>query len=675
MTATELGQRLAHDAERVAAHLLPGGKRHGHEWVAGSTAGDSGQSLKVIVEGNKAGMWIDFAGAEHDRGDLIGLWKAARGVDLKTACAEAKEWLGVEPDYCAPTPTRLPTREVSEAWAELQTRLRKGTPDELDALAQLRGLPSIGGLELATAANQLWFADVRDDGFDCPCWILTDDTRLNAQARKMDGSLWADLKDKKCKTIKGCMASWPVGLHGINGKDIAMVEGSPDHLAAWHYIWSAKAQDRITPVSMLGASMNLPEETRPLFNKKRVFAFPHNDEAGAEAMAKWESQAGVPFIRFDLKPHAKKDLNELVAVMPEPPADLFSAPDLRLQKKLDLLAHRVRASAPPPEPITRLYLANKPICTAGNITTLTSKAKTGKTAALGAATAAIISASAGTASLDHDTFKFRAANPQGHAVIVFDTEQSPFDAYQCYRRSLERAGQKDDPAWLHHYSLVGQNARQLHESLDLAIEIALETHQGIFALILDGVADFVNSVNDEAESNQFVTWLRDRTVKNNCPAICVIHSNEGDKAGNDSRGHLGKQLIRKAESNLLLKKTNEITTITSDRQRGAPITEADQVAFQWDDTQKRHISCAPSGAGQKTGRPTKYQFADIAQVFAKAPDKGLTRNAAYRFATELCSVKETAFREILLKAVRDGELIATQESGMFYYRLPTLATP
>lgn len=672
MTATELGKELARDAERVASHLLPGGKRQGNEWIAGSVNGDAGKSLKVILEGAKAGMWIDFAGNEHDRGDLIGLWKAARGVDLRTACTESEAWLGIEASGHPDVTTRLPTREPSQEWKDLQTKLRKGTQEELDALAQLRDLPSVGGLELASAADQLWFAEVRDDGFDWPCWILTDSSRLNAQARKMDGSLWSFPLNSKCKTIKGCMASWPVGLHGINGKDIAIVEGSPDMLAAWHYIWSANAQDRITPVAMFGSSMNLPEEAIPLFTGKRVFAFPHNDPdgGGIKAMEKWEGQAKVPFIKFDFSKHQKKDLNELVAAQPEPPADLFDAPDPKLQKKLALLSHRVKASAPPKEPVTRLYLANKPICTAGNITTLTSKAKTGKTAALGAATAAIISASAGTGQLNHDTFKFRAANPEGHAVIVFDTEQSPYDAYQCYKRSLDRAGQQDDPPWLHHYSLVGLNARQLHEALDLAIEIALETHQGIFALILDGVADFVNSVNDEAESNQFVTWLRKRTVDHQTTAICVIHSNEGDKAGNDSRGHLGKQLIRKAESNLMLKKEGEVTTITSDKQRKAPITAADNVAFQWDDSQQRHVSCVAAESSTKNGRPAKYQFSDVASIFPKFDQKGMTRNVAFRFASEICAVKETAFREIILKAVRDGELISTQESGAFYYRLP-----
>jgi hypothetical protein len=350
---------------------------------------------------------------------------------------------------------------------------------------------------------------------------------------------------------------------------------------------------------------------------------------------------------------------------------LPEASDLRSR----LLGKRVKAAAPPPEPVTRLFLADKPICTAGNITTLTSKAKTGKTAATGAATAAIICAASGTSAIA-DTFKFRAANPNGHAVIIIDTEQSPYDAYQCYRRSLDRAGQQEDPPWLHHYSLVGANAAELHEALDLALEIACEAHQEIFLVILDGVADFVNSVNDEAESNQFEKWLRSRTVTYNCPVICVIHSNEGDKAGLDSRGHLGKQLIRKAESNLLLKKEGEVTTITSDKQRKAPITEQDGVAFRWSDEAGRHISCAGTSEGRpKGGRPKRATLHTFSSVIPKTAKAAQTRATIYKYANELFPISETAFREILGESCQTGELCRITAPHGFLYHFPEIPAP
>ncbi len=332
----------------------------------------------------------------------------------------------------------------------------------------------------------------------------------------------------------------------------------------------------------------------------------------------------------------------------------------------DLHSRRVRISEPPVEPVTRLWLADKPIATPGNIVTLISRAKTGKTATLGAATAAIIDASAGTQALGRDTFKFRASNPKGYAVLVFDTEQSPYDAYLCYKRAIDRSGQSADPEWLHHYSLVGLGAQQLHKALDVALAQAAKAHHGIFCIILDGVADFVASVNDEAECNTFVTWLRSRTVTYECPAICVIHSNEGEKAGDDGRGHLGKQLIRKAESNLLLKKDNDITTITSDKQRKAPITEADQVAFRWSDEAGMHVSCDNSPRKKSGGRTKLHSISEFLDCIPKPGQTPLSGTQLHRFAIQIREIKPNTFKDLLADAAAEGILVRTHDPKTGY---------
>lgn len=330
-----------------------------------------------------------------------------------------------------------------------------------------------------------------------------------------------------------------------------------------------------------------------------------------------------------------------------------------------LQSRRVSATAKPAEPVVRLYLADKPICTPGNITTLTSKAKTGKTATTGAAVAAIIAASAGTGQLA-DTFRFRATNPEGHAVLIFDTEQSPYDAWTCYERALLRSASPQEPKWLYHYALVGFTPRQLHDALDLAIAEAKRVHGGVFAVILDGVADFVQSVNDEVESNAFVTWLRERTVTHDCPAICVIHSNEGEKSGDDGRGHLGKQLIRKAESNLLLKKEGEVTTITSDKQRKAPITAQDNVAFQWSDQQGRHVSTDAIEPRKAGGRKPVHTITDFWECVPEKSEPPQSGTQIHRKANTLHETKANTFKSMLEAAWRDGVLERTYDKVAGY---------
>ncbi len=556
--------------------------------------------MKVCLEGERAGQWADFGGIES--GDMIGLWKAVKGVDVDQAKLEAMGLLGITNPQ--PSPTPMPTQVPSESWARLQKKLRKGTETELKSLAELRHIPSIAGLELATKANQLFFADVWDDGFDYPAWIITDDSRINAQARRMDGKVWDGIDGKKCKTIHGCKSKWPVGLHGVNGHDIAFVEGSPDLLAAWHCIWLNGKQDTVSPVAMFG-SFSIDYDAIPLFRGKRIFAFPHNDSdgKGEKTMDMWSDQlkkSGAESIdRFDFKPSNVKDLNDLVAIDDGATVNrikemFITAMTVEALKDID--ARRISICNTPPEPVTRLFLAGKPIATPGNIQTLISKAKTGKTATIGATVAAIIAAITGRTDLD--TLGFTAPNPEGKAVIVIDTEQSIYDAFLCYQRSLKRADIEKDPEWLYHYALVGYPSEKIKESLVLILEKVSKKHNGVFFIILDGVADLVLSVNDEAESKTIVTKLRALCVQYDTPMLTVIHSNEAAKSGDDGRGHLGKELTRKAESNLLLKKSGETTVITSEKQRKAPITEEDGVAFKWSNADGRHVSCGSNATNK-----------------------------------------------------------------------------
>lgn len=340
------------------------------------------------------------------------------------------------------------------------------------------------------------------------------------------------------------------------------------------------------------------------------------------------------------------------------------------QKIDDLDSRRIRSAQKPVEPITRLFLAGKPIATPGNLVTLISRAKTGKTATIGAAVAAIVGAHYDRHDLD--TLGFTAPHTD-EAVVLIDTEQSPFDAYTCHQRAMSRAGQESDPEWLHHYALVGYSHAQLKVALPKILEKAKDEHKGIFTLIIDGVADFVASVNDEAECNTFISELRALAVLYDCPIICVIHSNEAKMSGDDGRGHLGKQLTRKAESNLLLKKTGEVTVITSEKQRKAPITEADGVAFRWSDEHGRHMltDSIPESGKKTSGRKPMYDSSKMLSCVPGPEDKAATVGMIYRVVGQLpCTISDRSFKDYLAKWIETGEVIRSGDSktGFFFRR-------
>lgn len=94
MTPSEIAGRLVDRVIDVCHHLLPGGKREGSEWRAGSVAGDKGKSLGVCLKGDKVGVWCDFTTGETG-GDLLDLWCAVRSCDMRAAMDEALSYLGV----------------------------------------------------------------------------------------------------------------------------------------------------------------------------------------------------------------------------------------------------------------------------------------------------------------------------------------------------------------------------------------------------------------------------------------------------------------------------------------------------------------------------------------------------------------------------------------------------
>lgn len=94
MDARQISILLSQNVLNVVSFLLPNGKKEGNYWRCGDVSGNPGKSLAVVLSGNKAGLWNDFA-TNDKGGDLLDLWKVCKGVSLKTAMIEACKWLNV----------------------------------------------------------------------------------------------------------------------------------------------------------------------------------------------------------------------------------------------------------------------------------------------------------------------------------------------------------------------------------------------------------------------------------------------------------------------------------------------------------------------------------------------------------------------------------------------------
>jgi hypothetical protein len=283
----------------------------------------------------------------------------------------------------------------------------------------------------------------------------------------------------------------------------------------------------------------------------------------------------------------------------------------RVVSLADLLAKRRFNFNTVPAPIQPIYeLLGNPISTSGNLTSITSAVKTGKSAVVGAMMA---SAMAGEDA--GDCLGFTSCNPKELALISFDSEQSPDDHWRQNARALRRAGLQEPPPWLYSYCLTGLGSTRAWECVKEAIRSAAEQHDGVHSILIDGVADLVADVNDPGESNDFIAELHEVAIERACSIIGVIHFNPG---GEKTRGHLGSQLERKAETNLRLDKSDQVTTIWSDKQRRAPIPKGSGPCFAWDDTDGMHVT-VESRQSSKDADKRESLLALAEDVFAEHP--------------------------------------------------------
>lgn len=284
----------------------------------------------------------------------------------------------------------------------------------------------------------------------------------------------------------------------------------------------------------------------------------------------------------DLAEAAKKDKADLLAML--------------LEREFD-------GSAEPP-PIRPVFkLGDAIICTPGNLTAITAQAKVGKSAFL----AAMMAAAMYHPDSDADCLGVEGPNFENKAVLHFDTEQSPDDFWHTVDRSRKRAQVTDTPGWLHAFSIADLSARQARQAISLVGNHFAALHHGVFAILIDGIADLVANVNDAEECNALVAELHTLAIRLDCAIICVIHMNPG---GEKVRGHLGSQLERKAETNLKLEKDGEVTVVWSEKQRRAPILKDSGPRFRWDNELKMHASVSVSQAALSS--PKMLELHDLA---------------------------------------------------------------
>ena len=305
-------------------------------------------SFSVEPDAQDGGSWHCFGCGKG--GDCFALYAEFEGLDLRAdwprilECMAGMAGMGSVPgDWkpkkvrktAPPPPQERDGREVPRGRALSDVRIGE--------LAALRGL-SIDGVRAAARdgrvrgdmvgisrrCGMVWGPALRkeaDWGYvttgPLAAWMLTDAAGIVTSVRRFDGQRWpARGKPDGPKAWTCGTSTWPIGCLEIGRKPcVAIVEGGPDMLAAYHFLCIAGRLSEVAVVMMLSASVDVRQDARQRFMGKRVRIFPQTDkvdpkngrQAGFYAAEKWARQIreswGVDVDEFRL-PDGANDLNE-----------------------------------------------------------------------------------------------------------------------------------------------------------------------------------------------------------------------------------------------------------------------------------------------------------------------------------------------------------------------------
>lgn len=309
----ELSQQIKDrlDIPTLAAQLFPGWEPK--KSCCSPFRDDRKPSFSVFGDGQE---FKDHATGE--RGDVFDFYVAAKGCDSKEAFRALKEMaLGVS----VPTPIiRAPAAFPKEEKQRVHPELRTPTAEELRTISEVRAI-AVSPLQMAVERGLLHVAT--SARYNCECLVVTDGTRRNYRARRLDGQ---KVGASKVVPIEGVEQSWPIGIKEAQAFPcIALCEGEMDFLAAFDRMQACGTESLVAPVCMAGSKSSIPKDVIPLFTGKRVRIFMHADRPGEEARDHWVEQifnvaktidsfefAGY----YQLDESVVTDLNDLLKINP-----------------------------------------------------------------------------------------------------------------------------------------------------------------------------------------------------------------------------------------------------------------------------------------------------------------------------------------------------------------------
>ena len=366
------------------------------------------------------------------------------------------------------------------------------------------------------------------------------------------------------------------------------------------------------------------------------------DETGlreAERQAKLLEPYHVFYLRLSLQgTKAEKDISDFFA-LGKTEKDLTS---LLTEKLSSIYTHTIMMlqsceidyDNPPDASKSVVAVNGVPLGTQDNLFCITGGEGTGKSNYV----AAILAGTLGTERLPAEkTLGLEITpNPNGLAVLHYDTEQSEAQLHKNLGKTLQRASLKTVPEFYHSLYLASLSRKDRLKLIRESMDLFHHKHGGIHLVVIDGIADLIRSANDETESIAIVDELyRLAGIYNTC-IICVLHFVPN---GIKLRGHIGSELQRKAAGILSIEKDDnpEYSVVKALKVRDGSPLDVPMMLFGWDKAEDMHVYRGEKSKEDKEKRKTDELIAVIKEAF---------RNTIKLTYQELC---EVLMREMEIK--------------------------
>lgn len=189
-------------------------------------------------------------------------------------------------------------------------------------------------------------------------------------------------------------------------------------------------------------------------------------------------------------------------------------------EKIKALWEKLRILNKPVRPETLIKFGDADVCTEGNISLLVGKKKSRKSLLV---------------TLMLHIFLQSRMNVSDD-LAVFDTEQEEYDVWASMERLYRMTNQM-----IPIFCLRGLSPKERRDFIEQTV-----THwpRRLKIGVIDGIRDCMSNINDPDESTEVMSWLMRLNVQTKIHFINVLHLNKTD---NNARGHIGSELLNKAE--------------------------------------------------------------------------------------------------------------------------------